>query len=415
MMYHSFTKLFPSIYLFVLVSLCACSTPKSNSTETKHTFNVPEGYMDEAEDIPDFWISTIDEINSYVADHVKRGHVEICGTSAGGRPIISVSYGKGRAGDGSTTFSGSLGASGTAYYRGSDSDKRVYMGLAGVHGFELEGVVGIINLIEIMETGKDLDGKVWPDIHAMLDSLDRIVLLPLVNPDGRDRVPVRMEPYRGGDADSFTVHEYLNTGGKKDGTIIGWPDVKAYIPMDFDTFGFPGGYPNDAGVNMMHDDFFGSPQPEMKALFNLTAKEKPDVILNMHTGVPKNNYFMHLHRPFAELWLQPVFDRLYRQIKTTLAEKGLQGTTDISVEADASAAKMKEYNMSTALNLHSGALSVVIESPSHGYSGTNLAGKPVVQTPRMLLDAQLIAHREALRFLIESGGRTGWEKEFLTK
>jgi len=385
--------------------------PKAEKTKDKLTFDVPQGYMDEAEDIPDFWLSTIDEINDFVKDRVKKGHVEICGTSAGGRPILSVSYGKGREGVGTTTFSGSLSVSGVKHYRGKDSDKLVYMGLAGVHGFELESIVGVINMIEVLETGKDLNGKAWPELSAMLDSVDRIVLLPLVNPDGRARFPIRMEPNRGGDADSFTVHEYLNTGGKKDGSIIGWPEVKEYIPMDFAQFGFPGGYPNDAGVNIMHDDFFGSPQPETRMLFDLTATEKPDLIINMHTGVPKDEYYMHVLRPFTESKLQPVFDALYTKITTALVNNKLQGSIAAVADVDPSRRKASGYNLNTALNLHCGALCVVIESPSHGYYGTDLAGQPVVQSPEMLLDAQLIAHQEALKFLLETKGRTGWEEK----
>jgi len=51
---------------------------------------------------------------------------------------------------------------------------------------------------------------------------------------------------------------------------------------------------------------------------------------------------------------------------------------------------------------------VVVESPSHGFYGTNGEGKPAILTPDMLLDSQLICHREAMRFLAESGGRSKW-------
>ena len=47
---------------------------------------------------------------------------------------------------------------------------------------------------------------------------------------------------------------------------------------------FPGGYPNDAGVNIQHDDFFGARQPETQAQFDLVARERPDLTMNMHTG-----------------------------------------------------------------------------------------------------------------------------------
>ena len=391
--------------------MVACSVGIKKQTTDAQAYLFPEDYLAEREKIPAFWIASIDEVNNYLKTRVKKGKVATIGTSAGGRPIFSVSYGSKRTGAGTTTYSGSLALSDVATYRGKNNDKLVYMGLGGVHGFELEGIMGIINMIEVFETGKDLDGKSRPELASMLDSVDRIVLIPLVNPDGRARVPIRMETDKGVNSpQSFTVHEYLNTGGKKDGTIIGWPDVKEFVPMKFSDFGFPGGYPNDAGVNIMHDDFFGAVQPETRALFNIAANEKPDLIMNMHTGVPKDNYFMQIHRPFSEPELQPIFEALYKKIKTSLTNNKLQGTTNLTLETTPPV--MSRYNLSTALNLHCGALSVVVESPSHGFQGTNLAGVHTSHTPQTLLDTQMIAHLEAMRFLVETGGRSKWQSEY---
>src|SRR3546814_5312739 len=78
--------------------------------------------------------------------------------------------------------------------------------------------------------------------------------------------------------------EYLNTGGNADGSITGWPEVKEYIPVDLSKPGFPGGYPNDNGVNLRHDDFFRNPQPETNILYEVTSRERPDLIMDMHTG-----------------------------------------------------------------------------------------------------------------------------------
>jgi hypothetical protein len=69
---------------------------------------------------------------------------------------------------------------------------------------------------------------------------------------------------------------------------------------------------------------------------------------------------------------------------------------------------MGVFNLDGALNLHCGALSVVVESPSHSFSGKNRDGEPAFHTLEMLLDAQLICHQEAMRFLAESGGRSRW-------
>ena len=53
--------------------------------------------------------------------------------------------------------------------------KRVYLGFAGVHGAEFEGIAGIVNLLSVLETGADLRGKAWPGIKAAAAALDRIV------------------------------------------------------------------------------------------------------------------------------------------------------------------------------------------------------------------------------------------------
>jgi predicted deacylase len=278
------------------------------------------------------------------------------------------------------------------------------MALCGVHGGEFEGMVGAINLISVIETGADLRGKPWPGIVAMAKALDRIIVIPIANPDGRVRVPLRMIKHRGTD---YTVHEYFNTGAKPDGSIIGWPQCKQNIPLDFSSTQFPGGYPNDAGVNIQHDDFFGSRQPETQALLDLAAIERPDLVMNMHTGAQ----FMHPLRPFVEPVLTPAFEELYRRVMTGLTKASLAGTEDTAVEADPKRERMSPYNLDTALNLHCGALSVVVESPAHDYSPATRLGKPFRQTPELLLDAQMICHEQSMCFLSETGGRTAWTQK----
>lgn len=366
-----------------------------------YSFKVPKEYFEERENIPSFWVTSVDDVAEFLYNTVDRGQIKVIGTSADGRPIRAVTYGEPRTGEGTTTFSGSLGFRNVRAYRGSDHEKTVYMGMATVHGGEFEGIVGMVNLISVLETGKDLRGKEWPEINEVANQLDRIILIPTVNPDGRARIPLRMEKYYETD---HTVHEYLNTGGYRDGTIIGWPQVKEFIPLDFGRPLFPGGYPNGAGVNIQHDDFFGNRQPETQALFDLSERERPDLIINMHTGA----HYMSMHRPFVEPVLSTVFDSLYKYVHTRLALEGLQNTKDPEVEANPGRAPMGTFNLDGALNLHCGALSVVVESPSHSFSGKYRDGKIAFLTPDMLLESQLICHLEAMRFLVESGGRSKW-------
>jgi hypothetical protein len=209
-----------------------------------------------------------------------------------------------------------------------------------------------------------------------------------------------MIKHRGRDG---TLHEYFNTGAKPDGSIIGWPQCKQNIPLDFATTQFPGGYPNDAGVNIQHDDFFGAVQPETRALFDLAARERPDLILNMHTGA------VFIHRTvFVEPALMPTFEDAYRRIMTRLTQEGLQRTGDPVKEADPARERISVFNLDTALNLHCGALSVLVESPAHDFSTAVREGKPFLHTPDHLVTAQLITHQEAMKFLVETGGRARW-------
>src|SRR5690349_816558 len=275
-------SLSPSVvFAFVgLLIASACSAPEETE---QAAFDIPEDYLEQPAEIPVFWKTTLGEVSDFLEKNVRKGKVEIIGKSAGGRPIRAVFYGSAREGKGTTTFSGSLGFRDVRAYRGPDHDKTVFLGMSAVHGGEFEGIVGTVNLISVLETGKDLRGKEWPEIVAAAAAIDRLIVIPVMNPDGRDRVPLRMEKYTD---TSYQIHEFFNTGGKPDHSLIGWPDVKEFIPLDFKKTSFPGGYPNDAGVNLMHDDFFGKRQPETNALFDLVANEKPDIILNMHTGVP---------------------------------------------------------------------------------------------------------------------------------
>ena len=367
---------------------------------------IPEEYLREAENIPDFWVTDLGDIAAWLACHVSRGEIREIGRSAGGRPIPAVTFGEPRKGARTTSFSGSIGARKLAAYFGAEHEHTVYMGMGGVHASEYEGITGIVNLISVLETGQDLRGKEWPELAEIARQIGRIILIPVLNVDGRARIPQRMFVHRGDDS---TIYQCWGTGAWADGNNIGWPQCKEFIPLDFAKTMFPGGYPNDGGVNIQHDDFFSpNRQPETEALLQLCAEERPDLISNMHTGAPGNNYYIRMHRPFVEAALAPTFDRLYAAVHGGLAKAGLQSTDDPALEGDPTKAPQGVYNLDTALNLHCGALPMVIESPCHGFSGKDRAGNVVFPAPDSLVDQQLTCHRELMRFLLENGGRCAW-------
>ncbi len=371
------------------------------AANTGRSFPIRPDYLKEAASIPEFWLSTVDDVSGFLQGRVSKGKVETIGKSAGGRNLYAVSYGTPRQGRGSSTFSGSLGYGDVRAYLGPDWRRTVYFVMSGVHGGEFEGIVGSVNLLSVLETGKDLRGKEWPRLSEAASKLGRIVVLPLMNPDGRARIPLRMLADYGPD---FTVAEYMNTGGKLDGTLIGWPRCKQNIPLDFSTVQFPGGYPNDAGVNLAHDDFIGHPQPETRAIFEITARERPDFMLNMHTGAR----FFKLLRPHSEPVLSAPFDAYYRRLLTRLTNEGLQASRDVAKEANPSKLGAFAANLNTVLNMHCGVLILTTESPSHSSPIAKSVTGEFRHTPDILLDEQLTAHEEAMWFLLETGGRIAW-------
>src|SRR5690606_38825254 len=146
----------------------------------------------EEDSIPAFWQSTVEDVNRFLDRGVRKGHVDSIGTTAGGRPMRAVFYGQARQRKGTSTFSGSLGYGDVRAYIGPDHERKVYFGMASVHGGEFEGIVGAVNLLSVLESGKDLRGREWPAITAAAGKLDRIIILPVTNVDGRLRVPLRM-------------------------------------------------------------------------------------------------------------------------------------------------------------------------------------------------------------------------------
>lgn len=381
--------------------LLAAGAPQRPAPGAPKGLGIRPDYLKEAPDIPKFWLSTVEDVSGFVRGRISKGKVETIGRSAGGRDLFAVSYGTPRQGRGTTTFSGSLGYGDVRAYLGPDWQRKVYFVMAGAHGGEFEGIVGSVNLISVLETGRDLRGKEWPRLSEVASKLGRIVVLPLMNPDGRARVPLRMLADYGSD---FTVGEYMNTGGRPDGTLIGWPECKLHIPLDFSSVQFPGGYPNDAGVNIMHDDFMGNPQPETRALFEITERERPDLMLDMHTGAT----FFKLLRPYCEPSLSEAFDGYYRRLLTRLTNLGWQATRDVAKEASSGRLRTFAANLDTVLNMHCGVLCITPESPSHSAPIAKSATGDFRHTPDILLDEQLIAHEEAMGFLLETGGRIAW-------
>ena len=142
-------------------------------------------------------------------------------------------------------------------------------------------MIGALSILSIRETGKDLRGRAQTAFAKKLRRL-RLLVIPLANPDGRARVP-----YAGWRGLPTAEMHRVNQGTRQDGTYYNWPDCKKIHPMRGDV-GFLGGYFDDNGINMMHDEWFAPMSATTRNLLQLVSEEAPDVVLNCHSydGVP---------------------------------------------------------------------------------------------------------------------------------
>ena len=159
-------------------------------------FSVPPDYLREPEHVPDFWVSMYEEVRRFLDGRVRRGRFRRW-PQCRGRPIRATFYGRPRSGRGRRPSPACTRLRRVFAWFGPDYARKVYLAVASVHGGEFEGIVGVVNLIAVLETGTDLRGQAWPEIMAAAAALDRIVLIPILNADGRYRVPFRMGAPRG--------------------------------------------------------------------------------------------------------------------------------------------------------------------------------------------------------------------------
>lgn len=362
-------------------------------------------FAKDRDDIPAWWQSSLAERNVFLGTQLKKGELVTYGKSAGGRPLIAIAYGKRRTGHGTTSANGALAFGDIRTWLGPDHAKRVALVFSAIHGGEFEGIVGTMNLLSVLETGSDLAGRPQPALAAAAARLDRIIVIPVANPDGRARIPTRMLRVYG---TSNRAAEYFNTGAWADGSLIGWPANKEFVPVDFARLQFAGGYFNDAGVNCQQDDFLGRPQPETRALLDLCALEKPDLALNLHTGASGDNYFMGMLHTDIGASVEAAWAGLYQRSHTALAAAGLRSTTDPAIEADPSNVGPIGPNLDTAINLHTATLCALVESPSHSFIGKRRDGTPTPEDPRLLLDAHLVLFTANFDYLADTGGLAVW-------
>ena len=327
---------------------------------------------------PDFYRTSLTAIDAMLKT-VSRGTVREIGRSVGGRPIHAVAYGEFEPVKHAANLSSALaGRKPEAFFGEGERQKQVLLITSAIHGGEMESIAAVLNLISLMETGKDLRGQEWPELVASAERL-RLVIVPCLNPDGRGRIPVD-------DPTIWTEAEFekYRHGLHADGSFIRWPACKHVHPRDPKVDGFLGGYFNDAGVNPLHGVPF-SPEiaPETHAGLALAVAETPDMLLDLHSC--ENGPFCiagDRFLPQSYNWRAHYFDGFYRR---ALWDK-------MKIEPSAAGAGFEGALTFPAACFHySGALPLIFEGADGAHEGSRYTYAEILDSYLVLFEALMTA------------------------
>ena len=320
---------------------------------------------------------------------VKKGELRVLTKSAGKRDIYLVTYGEKQDWKSDANYnSATAGNAPAAYARKDGTHKPVVFLLGPVHGGEFEGVVGLINLLRIAETGRDWRDREWPELFRNFARC-RVLIVPSANPDGRARC--RFDSWVGEELDT---NERAEMGTKPDGSNYQWPGVKRIHPMRGVAVGTLGAYFNDDGVNLMHDEWFDLMAAETRAYLKLAREEAPDFIVSLHSHAshPSVEPTAYVTRVTKEL-IQKFGDRLQKRY----ADAGLPHRSGgPEPKEDGATFPPPSFNLCSALHHACGAVSFVYEC----CVGVKTNPYPTL-THEQILDLQLLMYEELFRFAVE--------------
>jgi hypothetical protein len=304
---------------------------------------------------PVFWKGSLEDIEQSVKS-IKKGKVEVLCKSAGDREVYLVEYGERNYIKHEANYSSAAGAKDLKCY--ADKTQSGYIPtvllVGAVHGGEFEGTVAILNLISLLETGRDLAGNENEDILDAVKGTN-LLLIPCLNVDGRARVP--FDSFLGKDYETF---RYYSQGTWKDGSLCEWPDCKAKHPI-IDHVYFLGSYFNDDGINLMHDNFFFPMAVETKALLRLCDQRVPDVTIHLHGGSNTTSTFLQTN--YVPKYMNRRIYELALQVKFAAEERGCGELFQIcKQETNAESYPPPSFNLVSACSHINGEVCITYES-----------------------------------------------------
>lgn len=350
-------------------------------------------------DIPAFFKSKLSAIQ-HETDLIKTGNVKTIAISPGGLPVYAVFYGEKENFNSQANYNSAVAAQNPAFYAQKDSTTKPVVFFVGpVHGQEVEGIAGLVNLIHIAETGKDYRGKDWSSLQNKIKQC-RTIIIPCGNPDGRKRCPY----------DSFLglptkIMTKYGQGTHKDGTSWGWPQAKSLHPMKGDV-GILGAYFNDEGINVMQDEYFKPMARETEAILEIARTEAPDITVSLHSH---ENRPVILQPAFVPMFMKNRVHNLALNLNQRYIKAGLPYWPNdwfwTPKPEDEKFPPKTTFNLIAALYHISGTTSFTFEC-SHGCISEN-SPKPFV-TYDNILDIQLTLYDEIFNTTINN--RLTWRK-----
>jgi hypothetical protein len=338
--------------------------------------------------LPVFWKSRVEDVEQSVRG-VKKGDVSVMAKTPGGRNVYLVAYGERDSRRGLANYNSAAGGRNiSAYARKDGTQKPVVFLLGPVHGQEFEGIVGLVNLINLAETGRDLRGREWKELTANLARC-RVLIVPCGSPDGRARCA-----YDSWVGEDLQTHGRAGMGTKPDGSIHSWPTVKQIHPMRGANVATLGAYWNDDAVNLMHDEWFDPMAPETVSFLRLAREEAPDFLVSLHSHASAPSVEPTAYVPWTTKQTIKIFgDRLQQRY----AEAGLPHRPGgPAVVEDGMKGPPPAFNLCSALHHACGGAAFVHESTL----GVRKPPYPKV-THDQLLDLQMLLYDELLRFAVE--------------
>ena len=303
--------------------------------------------------LPAFWITDLPALSARWAA-LKHGQSEVIAHSPGGRPLDLITFGTREELPSDANFNSAIGGRQPSAYL--DKEKRakpVIFFVGPVHGQETEGLVGLVNLIHILETGRDLRDRERATLRGLAERC-RLLILPSGNPDGL----ARFEP-RTSRGMTIAESEFWGMGTWADGTIAMWPASKRLHPFVGPRVSFRGCYFNDRGVNPMHDEFFAPMGTEAPAILAVARREGPDFAVSLHSHA---NGPEVLRPAYVPLEIQEETKSVAECFYALLEQAGLP-TRKPFTSSPESGNPPPSFNLVSALYHTSGATAFTFESP----------------------------------------------------